>query len=290
MTQLIATLRNESMISKAVQKGMTGCILSCEYFATRQMHYFTREEITQVIENYPQLAVYTNINRIFVEDELPKLREFLVWCASQKLAGIYYSDPAVYMIAKELKIEQCLIYNQDTILTNRCDIQEYLSLGIQRCVISREITLDEIQQILKSCGTHLELMIHGHTNLSYSKRRLLSNYFEEIKQEYSVDEIYSLEEESRHERMYIMQDEQGTHIFTGKRLQMVKELPVLLNQLDAVRIDGFLMKDEEVLEAIEAYASIMNGTDAETVYNTWILPNREQYQSGYLYQKTNISK
>lgn len=290
MAQLIATVRDYHTISKAIELGMTGCILSCDFFATRQMGYFTKEEIAKAIVEYPELAIYTNINRIFVEDELLKLKEFLLWCSQHNLAGIYYSDPAVYMLAKELHIEDRLIYNQDTILTNHYDIQEYLQLGIQRCVISREITLEEIIAIIQNCGSHLELMIHGHTNLSYSKRRLLTNYFEEIKKDYPVDQIYLLEEESRNERMYIMQDEQGTHIFTGKCLQMVKELPLFMNQIDAVRIDGVFMSDEEVLDAIRFYASIINGQSTDEVYEAWIEPRKDQYHSGYLYTKTNISK
>lgn len=287
--ELLVSIQSIHDIPRYKELGMTGCILSCDYFATRQNHYFTKEEIVCAMQENKEVQFYTIVNRIFAQDELSQLEEFLVWCKEVEFAGIYYSDPAVYMLAKKYGMENILIYNQDTVLTNSLDIQGYLDLGIKRCVISREITLDEILTIMDRCEDKLELMVHGHMNLSYSKRRLLSCYFDEIGEVYSTDKMYTLEEETRKDKMYITQDEQGTHIFTGTRLQMVKELPVLLS-LQAIRIDGVFMSSDEIADAIMYYAQILNGKDVNEVYDAFIAKDEELYTSGYLYQKTNIVK
>ena len=287
--ELLASVQNVQDIPRYKELGMTGCILSCDYFATRQNRYFTQEEIVDAMNAYKDVMFYTIINRIFAQDELLKLEEFLLWCKKMNFTGIYYSDPAVYMLAKKYDMEDCLIYNQDTVLTNSLDIQAYLDLGIQRCVISREITLDEILEIMNRCEAKLELMVHGHMNLSYSKRRLLSCYFDEIDKAYATDKVYTLEEETRKDKMFIMQDEQGTHIFTGTRLQMIKEL-VKLSSLQAIRIDGVFMSADEVADAIRYYHQVLMGKDANEVYDAFIANHTELYTSGYLYQKTNIVK
>ena len=278
--ELITSVCSLHDIPQYKKLGMTGCILSCAYFATRHQVYFTKEEIALACALNPEVKFYTNINRIFAQDELEQLDAHMQWCKGMNFEGIYYSDPAVYMVAKKYGMQDRLIYNQDTVLTNSLDIQAYLDLGIKRCVISREITLDEIQEIIKRCDKKLELMVHGHMNLSYSKRQLVSCYFDEIEENYDTNCIYTLEEETRKDKMFIMQDEQGTHIFTGTRLQMVKELPLL--DIQAIRIDTIFMSAEEIATAIGWYHDVLNGKE--------VVLDDKAYTSGYLYQKTNIVK
>ena len=280
--ELIASVYSLNDIPRYTELGMTGCILSCDYFATRHGKYYTKEEIEKAVKENTGIKFYTNINRIFAQDELELLKEHLTWCKEVGFAGIYYSDPAVYMVAKSLGIHDILIFNQDTVLTNSLDIQGYLDLGIKRCVISREITLDEIKGIISRCGPKLELMVHGHMNLSYSKRRLVSCYFDEIGADLDTNCMYTLEEETRKDKMFITQDDQGTHIFTGTRLQMLEEVKEL--NLQAIRIETIFMNAEEIAKAISAYNKVLNHEEVDTTFSG------ELYTSGYLYQKTNIVK
>ena len=280
--ELIASVYSLNDIPRYQELGMTGCILSCDYFATRHGKYYTKEEIEQAVKENSGVQFYTNINRIFAQDEIELLDSHLAWCKEVGFAGIYYSDPAVYMVAKKMGIENILIYNQDTVLTNSLDIQGYLDLGIKRCVISREITLDEIKEIIRRCEDKLELLVHGHMNLSYSKRRLVSCYFDEIGADLDTNCMYTLEEETRKDKMFIVQDAQGTHIFTGTRLQMLSEVKDL--SLQAIRIETIFMSADEIAEAISAYSKVLNNQEVEGTFSG------ELYTSGYLYQKTNIVK
>lgn len=289
MCELIVPISSNEQIKTLADIGARAMLFSCDFFATRQMAYFNKDEFIKNVNTCKELNLksYTVINRMFVESELNELKEYMVFLKDLAIDGIYYSDPAVYVIAVELNMLSMLIFNQDTILTNSCDISAYLNLGIKRCVISREITLDEISEITKH-NQNCELMIHGHMNLSYSKRMLAKAYFKEIDVQ-SDSKVFTIIEEGREQKMYLYEDEQGTHIFTYECLQMVNELPMIMNDLKAVRIDGIFMNFQEILEATTNYVSIINGDDSSEVYDNWI-SNNEDYTSGYLYKKTNLVK
>ena len=289
MCELIVPISSNEQIKTLADAKATAMVFSCDFFATRQMAYFNKNEFIKNVNTCKELNLnsYTVINRMFVESELGELKEYMIFLRDLAISGIYYSDPAVYVIAVELDMVSMLIFNQDTILTNSCDISAYLNFGIKRCVISREITLEEISEIIKN-NHNCELMIHGHMNLSYSKRMLAKAYFEEIAVQ-SDSKVFTIIEEGREQKMYLYEDEQGTHIFTYECLQMVNELPKIMNDLKAVRIDGIFMNFEEILEATTNYTSIINGGNSSEVYDSWI-SNNDNYTSGYLYKKTNLVK
>ena len=290
MKELIAPLFEVNQITELFQAGANALTFSCAFFATKENCYFTRDDFTQAVERCHELGIkaYTFINRIFVEDELEKLEEYMKWLKDVRVDGIYYCDHAVYMAARKYDLTSRLIFSQDTILTNSYDIQAYLNTGIRRCVISCDITLEELVEIV-SVNHDCEVMIHGHLNLADSKRELIQVYSDEINEDNNRG-VYTIIEESREQKMYIFEDSHGTHIFTSECLQMVKELPLLLGNTKAFRISGLFSNYENVLIALSNYAAIINGKDATEVYKDWILNDEQKYTSGYLYRKTNLVK
>ena len=75
--ELLTSIQSIRDIPRYKSLGMTGCILSCDYFATRQNHYFTKEEIVCAMQEHADVQFYTIVNRIFAQDELQQLEEFL---------------------------------------------------------------------------------------------------------------------------------------------------------------------------------------------------------------------
>ena len=290
MLELIVPLFDVKQITELFNAGANALTFSCAFFATKENSYFTRDDFTHAVKCCHELGIkaYTFVNRIFVEEELEQLDEYMKWLKVVDIDGIYYCDHAVYIAAKKYDLISRLVFCQDTVLTNSSDIEAYLSSGIKRCVISCDITLEEIVEIV-DINYDCELMIHGHLNLADSKRKLLQAYSDEIMVDNKAG-IYTIIEESREQKMYIFEDGQGTHVFTSECLQMVKELPLLLNKIKAFRISGLFSSYEEVLVAVSNYAAIIKGIDATEIYEDWILQDEQKYTSGYLYRKTNLVK
>ncbi len=77
------------------------------------------------------------------------------------------------MVKKHTKMEAHVSTQAST--TNDEAVSFYESLGMDRCVLSRELSLDEIEMIKKKSNIDLEVFIHGGMCVSYSGRCMLSN-------------------------------------------------------------------------------------------------------------------
>ena len=77
------------------------------------------------------------------------------------------------MVKKHTKMEAHVSTQAST--TNEEAVSFYESLGMDRCVLSRELSLDEIEMIKKKSNIDLEVFIHGGMCVSYSGRCMLSN-------------------------------------------------------------------------------------------------------------------
>ena len=77
------------------------------------------------------------------------------------------------MVKKYTKMEAHVSTQAST--TNYEAVNLFESIGMDRCVLSRELSLDEIDEIRKNTKIDLEAFIHGGMCVSYSGRCMLSN-------------------------------------------------------------------------------------------------------------------
>ncbi len=229
----------------------------------------------------PMDKVFLNIDKIIHESELAELEEFMK--EHSEVAGFYYSDMSVFMLGKKLGLVDKLIYNPGTLVTSVKDAEFYLNLGIKRVCLSREITLEDILKF-SHLGKKVEVLIHGKLNMFYSKRKLLTNYFDFLGED--VVKSGTLEEEIRDEHYPIIEDETGTHIFHEKSLTSFSEY----NQLNqfTTRIDGLFLEDDELELAYKIYTKLDAKEDATELIAKYADTFGEY--SGYYYKKTLYKK
>ena len=161
--------------------------------------------------------------------------------------------------------------------------------------ISKEITLDEICTIARKVHGECEVLIHGRLNMMHSKRNLLSNYMSFLGKEEDLKNKMNLYlmEEHRDEHMPILEDETGTHVFTGFTLSSFDEIKDMAEAgIHHFRIDGIFHDIDYVVEALKLYQSVLNGDrKGREVYASY----REKYESdhvthGFYYTKTSKVK
>lgn len=60
---------------------------------------------------------------------------------------------------------------------NWATVKFWASQGVERVILSRELSLEEIEEIREQCpDTELEIFVHGALCMAYSGRCLLSGY------------------------------------------------------------------------------------------------------------------
>lgn len=280
------------------QAGCDAIILATPFFSVRGAAVFAEADLPKWKAACTQLGMemLVLVNRFFCEEELDALRKHLQYLKDLDVDGIYFTDEGVLYIAKQLGMEQKMIYYPDTLLTNHLDVNFYVEQGLHSVVLAKEITLEEILEIAQNTNSSkLELIIHGRLNMMHSKRKLLTNYFSFMGKDIDIQgkrNLY-LMEETREEHMPIFEDDLGTHVFSGYTQVFFEEIEALAKAgIGYVRIDGIFHDDAYALEALALYQAILkkekNGKEVRDSYA--LRYPQDHIQSGFLYTKTSKSK
>ncbi|ACY34092.1 tRNA 5-hydroxyuridine modification protein YegQ [Comamonas thiooxydans] len=88
------------------------------------------------------------------------------------------ADPGLIMMVKEKWPEQEIHLSVQANTTNHATVKFWQKMGVSRIILSRELSLDEIEKIRQECpDMELEVFVHGALCIAYSGRCLLSGYF-----------------------------------------------------------------------------------------------------------------
>lgn len=297
MVDFIATPFAFGDIEKLKTAGAQSVLIAVPFFSARGPACFPIEELPDIKAECVrcQISMYVLVNRIFVEEELERLRDFLKLLKELDVEGIYYGDEGVLYEAARLDMKDRLIYNPDTLITNAMDMQYYLDEGIRMATISKEITLQEMCTVARDVQGECEVVLHGRLNMMHSKRKLLSAYMEFLGKEEAVTDNHQLYlmEETRDDHMPIVEDALGTHVFTGFTLVSFEEIRELYEAgVRHFRIDGIFHDIEYVCEALRLYQDVLKGVrDGRQTYQEYEKKYKEDHVGhGFYYTKTSKVK
>lgn len=287
--ELLVTLRNTKDIEKlksACDGFIVGNLFSSGY-------HFTINDISNINKYCKQnnIKLYIAIENFISEDDKVQLLNYMDYINRLDVDGIYFHDFGVCDAAKTLGMKTKLIYDGQTIICNSLDVNFYLSKGIDSVVLSRELTLSELTGIVKNNPECCDLMIFGHPRMSYSKRKFLTNYFKQINTNYDFvnSESLYLVEEKRDYKLPIIEEESGTKIYTDYVYQMYAELPNIKQYIKRGIVDTLFIDDDRIATVLRDLRRVTN-ENASFLYENLTSKYPDNYSTGYLYQKTNITK
>ena len=92
--------------------------------------------------------------------------------------ALIMADPGLIAMVRERWPEIPVHLSVQANTVNFAAVKFWKSLGLSRIILSRELSLDEIEEIRQECpDIELEVFIHGALCIAYSGRCLLSGYF-----------------------------------------------------------------------------------------------------------------
>ncbi|WP_126456631.1 tRNA 5-hydroxyuridine modification protein YegQ [Sulfuriflexus mobilis] len=92
--------------------------------------------------------------------------------------ALIMADPGLIMMVRERWPEVPIHLSVQANTVNYAAVQFWKSMGLERVILSRELSLDEIEDIRQRCpDMELEVFVHGALCIAYSGRCLLSGYF-----------------------------------------------------------------------------------------------------------------
>ncbi len=96
---------------------------------------------------------------------------------AMKPDALIMSDPGLIMMVRERWPEVPIHLSVQANAMNWASVKFWSSVGIERVILSRELSLDEIEEIRQQCPEmELEVFVHGALCIAYSGRCLLSGY------------------------------------------------------------------------------------------------------------------
>ena len=179
--------------------------------------------------------------------------------------ALIMADPGLIMMVREKWPDQPVHLSVQSNVMNYAAVKFWQTMGLERVILSRELSLKEIQAIREYCpDIELEVFVHGALCMAHSGRCLLSGYFNhrdpnqgactnacrwnyEVK-EGTEDEWGNARIETRtalfeqapqrEGEMNIMEeDEHGTYLFNSKDLRAIQHIETLAQMgIDCLKI------------------------------------------------------
>ncbi|WP_343337754.1 putative protease YhbU [Terrisporobacter petrolearius] len=248
---------------------------------------FSKEELEEGIKfaHERNKKVYVTISLLPHNNDFVKLEEYLLKLNDIKVDGLILCEPGTLEIVRKvtpnMKVHmgiQANIYNYET-------ARFYYDLGVKRVVIAKELALKDIIEIRKNAPLDLEIeaFVHGSMVMSYSGRRLLSNYMtSKDAGKYDEEKHYNLVEEKRPGQYCpIYEDEGGTIFYGAKDLCMIEFIPELIKSgVTTLTIEGHLKSNEYTEKVIKIYRKAID----EFINN----PDNWQFDKNWLEELKNI--
>ena len=92
--------------------------------------------------------------------------------------ALIMADPGLIMMVREQWPDMAIHLSVQANTMNWAAVKFWQKIGVARIILSRELSLDEIEKIRQECpDIELEVFVHGALCMAYSGRCLLSGYF-----------------------------------------------------------------------------------------------------------------
>lgn len=268
--EILAPAGSLEILKTAIIYGADAVYIGGEAYGLRAAaHNFDTEEMREGITFAHERGalVFVTANIYAHNPDLDGVREYFRELKELKPDAVLIADPGVFSIAKEIIPEIPVHISTQSNNVNYETFKFWHSLGAERVVTGRELSLEEIRQIRENVPEELEIetFAHGAMCMSYSGRCLMSNYMTGRDANkgactHPCRWSYSLVEEQRPgEYMPVFENERGTFIFNSKDLCMIEHIPELVGAgVDSLKIEGRMKTALYVATVVRAYRKALD--------------------------------
>lgn len=215
----------DPITKKKIYDNIDGLILSLKDYAVQSINYYTLDEIKEIQNNNPNIEIFISLNKNFMNEELSSLQKILLELDKLNLSGILFYDVAVLQLKKKLNLKTDLVWASTYMVNNFKTCDYYYSKGVKYALLSKEITLEEIKEIIRSSKITSMIEVVGLPSVSFSKRRLITNFYNDLNKK-TKDNI-AIKEKVTNDNYILFEDNNGTNFYLDKLVNgtsIIKEL------------------------------------------------------------------
>ncbi len=272
--ELLSPAGNYEKLEIALAYGADAVYLGGKNFSMRSAaDNFSREDMKKAVELVHSMGkqVFVAVNIIARNKDIEEIKEEIRFINKIKADALIISDVGLINLAKTHAPDTRIHVSTQANILNRETAVFFAELGVDRLILARELSLEEIKEIRAALpgNVEIEVFIHGSMCISYSGRCLLSNYM--ANRDGNRGECaqpcrwnYSLVEEKRPGEYYpIYEDDKGSYVFNSRDLCMIEHIPELIEAgINSFKIEGRMksvfyaaMTTRSYRKAIDSYYS-----------------------------------
>jgi len=117
---------------------------------------------------------FVTLNTLIFSDELPAVADFVTRCAEAGVDAVIVQDLGLVRLIRRMVPTLPIHASTQMTLTEARGIAFARKLGVDRVVLARELSLDEIRRITATTDTPVEVFVHGALCVAYSGQCLTS--------------------------------------------------------------------------------------------------------------------
>ena len=150
--------------------------LDCGFNARARATSFALGDLPDLLTFLHQCGVrgYVTLNTLTFSDELPALEAIVRQIAGAGADAVLVQDLGLVQLCRRLAPDLAIHASTQMSLSSAEGIAVAERLGIERIVLARELSIDEIVQIGQQTSVPLEVFVHGALCISYSGQCLAS--------------------------------------------------------------------------------------------------------------------
>lgn len=263
--ELLAPAGDLEKFKTAIQYGADAVYLAGDKLGLRTASKnFSLDDIKEATKIAHDLdkKVYLTLNVISHNKDLEGVDEYIQSLDEAGVDAFIVSDPGIFQKVKTLAPSKEIHISTQANITNTATVEFWKSLGADRVILARELSLEEIKEIKDEVkdSIMIEAFVHGAMCMSYSGRCLLSNFMTGRSANmgdcaHPCRYKYYLMEETRPGEYYpITEDEKGSYIMNSKDLCMINYIPELIEAgVDSFKIEGRVKSEYYVATVINQY-------------------------------------
>lgn len=266
--EILAPAGNLEKLKWALDFGADAVYIGGKDYSLRaNANNFDNDELIEAVDyaHKNNKKVYVTINMLFHNEDFKNIKNYLLFLNSIKIDGIIVSDFGIINLIKELNLDTKIIISTQESTTNYKALEFYKSLGVQRVVLARECSREDIKEMKDKVDIELEVFIHGAMCTSYSGRCTLSNYItKRDSNRGGCAQVCRF--------CFDILENEKKYAISSKDLNMIDYIPELISmKIDSFKIEGRMKSIYYIATVVDAYKNIINKTMNKTINEKDIL-------------------
>lgn len=261
--ELLAPAGNMDSFTFAIDAGADAVYIGGEHFSARAFsNNFTIEEIIEAVEyaHLRNVQVYVAVNTLILTNEFDACLAYIDQLYTAGVDAIIVQDYGLLNVAIQRYPDMEIHASTQMSIDSLEGVLHLEKLGVDRVVLAREMSIDEIREIRKHTSIPLEVFVSGALCISYSGQCLMSSLIggrsgNRGTCSQNCRKQYTLLDENGNKV-----DKDGDYLLSSKDLLVLDELEELTSLGNvSLKIEGRMKRKEYIKKIVSIFRNKLSG-------------------------------